>query len=246
MKKLICFLFIAALMGCGKNPLLSMLPDNASYLDHFDNSSLNAWWTAHTSGTGSIVESGTILTLTHPELDNAALISGSLESTYDFTVKMKCNDKPWDQCRCLSIFDNGWSRNVDTFSNISPHWCILFNYNNNSNKYQLIYIDTGGTQHFWTGTAWTSTSTDWFGAADTYFRFRFVKDGTNFSIYCYDAEGTQINNTAVIAKSSVRNGSNDGYFALGWARNEGSPTVHTDFIQTIDWIDGAYSTSALK
>jgi hypothetical protein len=206
------------------NPVLSKsasgwdnLQVETCFLVKEDSSYLRLYYQGFSSVDGShqiglaIAHQGRLLHATSAATSDAWLVGKDLDGVSDFALEVLTGHTADANNNCaaqIGLVDSAAVPSPDTNTNWVPKMRFVVERgspnNTGPNQFTIDYIDSGGTVHYWDGSAWQTTPT-YFGGAGLY-KVKIWDDGTNYKadILRFPTETTILANVASIAKSSVK------------------------------------------
>jgi len=195
--------------------------NGAEFKDNCNNAvvgtSDNLIFKSNTSGSGTVTETSGEIQFDSAATTDACIIqtNGALDRGFDITAKFTHNSATSGSSGGILICEsNVTAPNTSTNMNAKRKVQITGLGNGSTIDYYMIYVNTGGTTYYWTGSAWTSSSTAFLTGvtAGTSYYFRIYEDIDNsqFVLEVLNSSKSQVE-YATIAFSSVRNQSGSSY-----------------------------------
>ena len=165
-----------------------------SWVDQFNDSSLDSGkFGTSVAGAGAVAEGTDYASITMGTATGDAgliylqnQIDQSKGESFSYKIRAASGVDPF----LLYIVNGASAPVVNTYANVSANERI-FIYFHTDNKFYIIYIDTSGTAHWWTGSAWSTTQTGITGVLNQWYVFQFIHTTTQWKIVILTGDGSR-------------------------------------------------------
>jgi len=215
--------------------------------DDFNDGTVTSGLNTTTSGVASITETEgeCFMDLETSDADAGMIVTNNpLPADKKFMIRYKVNLVSLGSSQELKTFSiNQWDGRptvcVNTIYNPTRRIHVL----QYATYLKLVYEGTGGRMH-WNGTNWTSTVSTLPCSVNTYYIWEFISNGTNWYVVWKYANETVIQQTDLVAWSSVTDNGHDWWFL--WSEpytNYWWGDIKVDFFYLRDYVSPEPTTN---